>query len=213
MDLHELWKVYPELENINRKWNGIVEENVQFKQFQYGEYIKSINTQCSDLLFILKGYMKIEKTDANGKLMNLYELGPGEICHEMVSCYMKCEPLNLAGRAITDMEAVFLPMAIVDKYILDDIQFMKFMYSNLYGKFKSTVLSKEELIHESVISRLTQYLLNKDSSVIYITHQEIADDLGTAREVVSKKLKVLEKNGAIKMERNKIKIINLELQG
>lgn len=211
MELDELWRAYPELEKINEKYNGMIESNIQFKQFSYGDYIKSIQTQCSELLFIIKGYMKIEKIDASGKLMNLYELGPGELCHEMVSCYLKCEPLNLAGRAVTDMEAAFLPMHIVDQYIMSDSSFLKFMYSNLYSKFKNTVLSKEEIIHESVMNRIIQYLKNKNSSVIYITHQEIADDLGTAREVVSKRLKVLEKSGAVELERNKIKIIDLNV--
>lgn len=209
-DIEELFERYPILKLINEKHKGIMEQGILFKELMAGEYIKTGDSQCNDLLFVMQGQLKIEKVDENGRVMKMYELGPGEICHEVLSCYMRCQTLYLSGKAITDMKVAFIPMRKVNEYIIQDYDFMKFMYTNLYDKFRKVILDKEEILHESVASRLIKYLKNKNSNTIYITHQELAFELGTAREVVSRNLKVLEKEGRIRLERNRIKIVNLD---
>ncbi|MGL4736879.1 MAG: Crp/Fnr family transcriptional regulator, partial [Cellulosilyticaceae bacterium] len=83
----------------------------------------------------------------------------------------------------------------------------RFMYTNLYDKFSKVILDKEEMTHESIPDRLIKYLKKKNTPIIYTTHQEIASNLGTAREVVSRNLKKLEQDGLIQLERNKIKVL------
>lgn len=208
--LNKLLEVYPVLDRINRKADGVIGNTIRFKQLSAGEYMQSREYHCSDLLFVISGILKIEKIDENGKVMKLYELGPGEICHEVLSCYMNCEKLNLLGQAVTDMEVALVPMRVVDQYMISDLDFMKFMYVHLYDKFRKVVLDKEEIIHESMKNRLVKYLRSKHSNTIYVTHQEIAFELGTAREVVSRNLKQMEKKGMIQLERNRIRIVDLD---
>ena len=202
----ELEYLYPELNET--EYREIVKDKIHFKKMDSGEMVGSIGSGCSDFLFIVKGTMKIERVDQNGRVTKLYELGPGELCHDFLSCYMGWETLNLSAWAITDMTVAMLPSKLLQKYLLNDIGFMKKAYSKLYDKFRKIVLSKEKIIHESILNRLVCYLLDKNSENIYITHQEIAYDLSSAREVISKNLKKIEKLGLIKMERNKIKILN-----
>ncbi|MDO5521509.1 MAG: Crp/Fnr family transcriptional regulator [bacterium] len=204
-----VFELYPPLKEINQATNGRIERAIVFRRLDAGEYLSTDDHKCINLLFVIQGTLKIEKIEENGKVMKMYELGPGEICHEVLSCYMRCEPLNLTGQAMTDMEVAFLPMSVVDEVLISNPEFMKFMYISLYDKFRKVVLDKEEIIHETIKDRLVKYLKGKNSKTIYITHSEIALDLGTAREVVSRNLKEIEKSGQIKLERNKIKIIDL----
>ena len=81
------------------------------------------------------------------------------------------------------------------------------MYKDLYGKFNSVIENKEEMIHESLESRILNFLINKNSKIIYATHSQLAFEVDSVREVVSRKLKSIEKRGYIKLERGKIIIL------
>ena len=78
---------------------------------------------------------------------------------------------------------------------------------DLYSKFSGIIEKKEEMIHETLNNRLIKLLMSKDSQIIYGTHSEIAFELDTVREVVSRKLKKFEKMGFIKISRGKIEIL------
>lgn len=207
MNTELVYEIYPMLRQIDEEHQGIITNHLTIREVQAGEYIQKGCIQCSNLFLVLKGSLKIEKIDADGKVMKMYNLEPGEICHEVLSCYMSCENLNLSGQAITDMVVAFVPLSKVEKYLMNDVNFLKFIYMNLYRKFRKVVIDKEMLMHESVYDRLTKFINAKNSSVLYMTHQEIADELGTAREVISRNLKKMEREGLIELERNKIKKI------
>lgn len=80
-------------------------------------------------------------------------------------------------------------------------------WTDLYFKFKKIVENKEENIHESIESRLIKLLMSKNTKIIYTTHSQLAFELDSAREVVSRKLKRLKEEGYIEMTRGKIVII------
>jgi len=82
-----------------------------------------------------------------------------------------------------------------------------YIYEDLHKKFNSILENKEEIMHESLETRLVKLLINKNSNIIYATHGELAFEVDSAREVVSRKLKSIEKRGYIKLERGKILII------
>lgn len=208
-NIQHLFEVYPSLVSLNKKLNGSLEKEISFKKFDAGALIKTREMECSGILLVLKGTIKIEKVDEEGKQTRLYELGSGEICHESLSCFMKCQPLDLVGYALSSLEIALIPMKLISEHMIYDVDFLRFMYTNLYAKFSKVVLDKEELTHESIPDRLIKYLKKQNSPIIYTTHQEIALNLGTAREVISRNLKKMEQDGLVKLERNKIKLLNL----
>lgn len=81
------------------------------------------------------------------------------------------------------------------------------MYKDLYNKFNAVIENKERIIHESLESRLIRLLLSKNSKIIYATHGQLAFEVDSAREVVSRKLKSIEKSGYIKLQRGRIIIL------
>ena len=203
---NKLVVMYPYLQKINDRFKGELHRVVIYRKYEAGQVIKTDNTECSNILLVLEGRIKIEKLHEDGNETWIYELGPGEICHDTLACYMKCEPLNLTAYALSDLLIGLIPIKEVTKYLINDVDFLTFLYTNLYDKFRKAILDKEERIHESVYDRLTKYLKSKNTSIIYTTHQEIALELGTAREVVSRNLKIMEKKGFIELQRNKIRL-------
>lgn len=203
--LNDVYKAYPILKSIDEKNKKLVSEHLVFRTLESGQYLKV--EECPGFIFVIKGRIKVERIDSEGRQTSLYEIGRGEICHESLSCYIGCENLEIVGYALADTRVGILPKVVMQNYLLEDIGFMQYLYKNLYNKFKLIISHKESIIHESIEDRLIKYMKKNDTGVIYATHQEIALELGTSREVVSRKLKKLEEEGRVELGRGKIKII------
>lgn len=206
-DLNELYKMYPVLDKINRNNNEIISSKVIFKTVYSGEYVSSRESTCQGVLFVVKGIIKIQKINKDGEETNLYNIKQGEFCHEALSCLSNLESLNITGRGVQDSKVCIIPFEIVEKYILRNNEFLLYLYKDLYKKFNTIIENKEEIIHESLERRIIKWLINKKSNIIYGTHSEIAFEIDSVREVVSRKLKNIEKQGFIRLERGKIVIL------
>lgn len=210
-NIEDLYKSYPILDRINKKNNDIISKQAIFKTLYADEYIKSEEGSCLGILFVIKGIIKIQKINTDGDQTNLYNIKRGEFCHEALSCISNFESLNIIGKATQDSEICIIPLDILRMYIMKDNEFLMYIYEDIYKKFNTIIENKEEIIHESLEARLIKLLINKNSKIIYATHSELAFEIDSVREVVSRKLKILEKRGYIKLERGKIVIIkNLE---
>ena len=202
-----LYEIYPILSKINEKNNEIINKQAVFKTLYADEYVKSAEGTCVGILFVIKGTIKIQKINSDGEETNLYNIRQGEFCHEALSCLAHFESLNITGKAIQDSEVCIIPLDIVRLYFMKDNEFLSYIYEDLHKKFKSILENKEEIMHESLETRLVKLLINKNSNIIYATHGELAFEIDSAREVVSRKLKSIEKRGYIKLERGKIVVI------
>lgn len=205
--IEELFNIYPILKKINQENNNIIMEHGILKILYADEYISSAKEECSGVLFVIKGTIKIQKINKEGEETNLYNIKEGELCHEALTCLLKFESLNIMGEAIQDSLVCIIPLEIMKKYFLNNNEFLSYMYRDLYKKFNLIVSNKEERVHEALETRLIKLLISKKSKIIYTTHSELAFEIDSAREVVSRKLKSIEKRGYIKLERGKIQII------
>jgi len=202
-----LYEVYPILGKINHKNNEIINNQAVFKTAYADEYVKSTEGTCVGILFVIKGIIKIQRINADGEETNLYNIKQGEFCHEVLSCLSNFESLNITGKAIQDSEVCIIPLDIARLYLMKDNEFLLYIYEDLYNKFNMVIENKEERIHESLETRLVKFIINKNSNIIYGTHSELAFEIDSVREVVSRKLKSLEKRGYIRLERGKIIIV------
>ena len=100
-----------------------------------------------------------------------------------------------------------IPIEIVRNYLIKDLQFLKYMYEDLYEKFNIIIQKREDKNHNSLQTRLIKLLISKNSKIIYGTHRDLALEIDSTREVVSRHLKLIEKEGYIKIERGKIIVL------
>ncbi|WP_160691746.1 Crp/Fnr family transcriptional regulator [Clostridium sp. C2-6-12] len=205
--IEALYKNYPILNTINHKNNNIINNQAIFKTVYADEYVKATEGACVGILFVLSGTIKIQRINAEGEETNLYNIGHGEFCHEALSCISNFESLNITGKAVQDSEVCIIPLDIARSYLIKDNEFLTYIYGDLYKKFITVIENKEEIVHESLETRLLKLLINKNSKIIYTTHSELAFEIDSAREVVSRKLKSLEKRGYIELGRGKIIIV------
>jgi CRP/FNR family transcriptional regulator len=206
-DIQLLYRRYPVLDKVDKKNNGIISEQAYFKTLYADEYIETAEGTCNGILFVLEGIINIQKINPNGDQTNLYNIKEGEFCHEALSCISNFESLNITGKAIQYSEVCIIPIEIVKQYIMKDEEFLLYIYEDLHTKFNSIIENKEEMIHESLETRLVKLLISKNSKIIYTTHSELAFEVDSVREVISRNLKSIEKRGYIKLERGKIIIL------
>lgn len=206
-NLKKLYKLYPILKEINLDNKELIKDNIIFKEVLANEYLRTGEDSCSGFIFVLEGTIKIQKLNEDGAETNLYNISQGDFCHEALSCFVNCNSLNIIGKAIQDSKIALISGEIVKRYFLEDKRFLQEIYKDLYLKFRNVIENKEERVHESLEKRLIKLLISKKSSVVYITHSELAFELDSAREVISRKLKKLENQGFIKTTRGKIQIL------
>lgn len=204
--INKLYEAYSVLAQIDEENKGILGEKAIFKDLFADEYLSTNEGECIGFLFVISGSIKINKLNERGEETNLYNIERGQLCHEALSCFMNCKSLNIIGKAIQDSKICVIPFDVVNKYLLQDTLFLQYIYKDLYDKLKIIINVKEEVRHESLTNRLVKLLIDKKSRNIYITHNELAFELDSAREVVSRKLKELEKRGYLKLSRGKIQI-------
>ncbi|HLT79926.1 MAG TPA: Crp/Fnr family transcriptional regulator [Cyclobacteriaceae bacterium] len=158
---------------------------------------------------VLKGAIKVIKLDEDGREMLLYYIAPGE------SCVMSFLGTNGTSKvkAVVEEEAeiLMLPIQKVNELVRENPQWTQFMFDLYNKRFEELLSVVNAIAFQKVDVRLWDLLKTKvkmlRTNELNMTHQQIADELGTAREVVSRLLKQLERDNKIELGRNRIKIL------
>lgn len=171
-----------------------------------GDYVKVIP-------LILSGNVKVIRTDENGREILLYHIHSGESCALSISAVLNADKSKAV--AITEEPAIALlvPADKVREWIYLYKSWNKFVLSLYQQRFNELIDLFDELAFKNIdirlISKLKEKLEDRKSGIVNLTHQQLANELGTAREVVSRLLKQLEKQGYLINHRGKIEIIHL----
>jgi CRP/FNR family transcriptional regulator len=165
---------------------------------------------CHDLSLVLTGEKRIYKVSDTGREITLYVVGPGEICIMNASSILSNTdyPANVTSSTAVDM--FLLPAKSFRELIAKYEEMRTFVFSHINYSFTTALELIVEVAFRRMDERLVDYLVERSQdNKLYTTHQEIANDLGTAREVVSRLLKDFEKRGMVVLSRNQIQLINL----
>jgi len=167
------------------------------------------NEQCSHVLFLLRGEIEVYKISENGKIFQLYTIKEGESCVLNLSCVLSDNSYLAYAKAITDIECVLIPSSIFLRIFKEEENLRKYVFNLISTRLIQITAKVEGIVLESLETRLRNWLLNQKSEIIYVTHDEIANQLGSAREVVSRQLKKWENDKKVILYRGKIRLVNL----
>lgn len=177
-----------------------------------GEIIMDIDQSIDQIPLVLKGSLKISREDEEGNEILLYYLEPGHSCAtSLTSCYSG-QKSTIRAVAEDDTEYLAIPAQYSDEWIVKYKTWKNFVMNTYSERFEELLKTIDQLAFKKMDERLFKYLHDKadlhNNSVINISHQEIAYDLNTSREVISRLLKQLENMGTIKLGRNRIVILD-----
>lgn len=211
--IKEICKSYPFLKEIDTEVLNIFSDRIILNNFLIGQNVFDNKVSCIGFSFILEGRLRVYKLGDDGKEITLYRLGKGDNCFNTILCALTdTDEVSFAEVEENALIAV-LPMDLFKKYLLNNNSFLKYIFKNLYNKFENVVEGLQKVTFDSIENRIIDYfkttmINNNGSKIIYTTHEKIAADIGSSREVVSRSLKSLERRGILELGRGKIKIKN-----
>ena len=166
---------------------------------------------CAGIAFLLAGEIRVYKCGESGREITLYEIFPGETCILNASCILANN--TYPANAVTTADSTLLLVPARDfKRLLDNDSVMRtFVFSLLSQRLTEVMALVHEVAFGRLDERLADYLVEKSADgVLSATHQKIANDLGSSREVVSRLLKDFERQGRVQLARNEIRLIQLQ---
>ncbi len=181
------------------------------KNYKAGSIILSENAAIRAIPIITKGILKVMRTDEDGKEILLYYIKAGESCIMSFLGGLHNETSKVRAEVEEDAEILFLPVEKVTLFIKEHPQWLDYIFRLYHKRFEELLEVINAIAFKKVDERLLA-LLKKlteltHSRSISITHEQLANKLGTARVVVSRLLKQLEEEGAVQLGRNKITLL------
>lgn len=205
------WHAFPALKAIeDPRWQALM-ERAQAVRIPAGTTIFRAGEQCRDYLFVLDGTVRVEKVAENGREIVLYRVASGETCVLTTSCLIANEHYPAEGISESDVLAIALPAsAFHDALALSDA-FRAFVFASFGERIADLMALVEAVALRRADTRLAGRLLELagKSAVVTATHHELAAELGTAREVVSRLLKEFERQGLVELGRGRIRLSDL----
>jgi CRP/FNR family transcriptional regulator len=168
-----------------------------------------------NLLLLLRGTVRVQQLAESGREIVLYRVNAGESCVLTAACLLAFEDHSAEGIAETEVEAVAIPRAVFDTLVSQSEAFRRFVFSAYSKRITDLFLTIEEIAFRRVDLRLAQKLLERDRGdhVIRATHAQMANELGTAREVVSRQLQEFGRRGWVRSARGEITLTDVKDPG
>lgn len=160
-------------------------------------------------LLLIRGTVRVQQVSESGREIVLYRVSAGDSCALTTACLMGYEDYQAEAVAETDVEAVAIPRATFDDLIARSPDFRRFVFTAFSHRVTDLFRVIEEVAFSRVDVRLAQRLVERanDQGRVDLTHQQLAAELGTAREVVSRQLNEFQRRGWISTSRGAIDLV------
>lgn len=180
----------------------------QLRTYPKGHEVFSPRNIPDSLLFLLEGTIRVSQTSENGRDIVLYRVDAGESCVLTTACMLAEEAFNAEGLAETDISVVVLPRPAFDALVANEAAFRSFVFAAYSRRLIDLLRVVDDVAFGRIDVRLAERLLSLAGGdrEIAATHAQIASELGTAREVISRVLHDFQQRGYIAQSRGRIEV-------
>jgi CRP/FNR family transcriptional regulator, anaerobic regulatory protein len=170
---------------------------------------------CENFVIIESGQARVQLSTKAGRNVTLFRLQPGQSCALTTSCLLSESPYYAEGIAETGVKLITIPSSAFREALQASPDMMRFLLADYAGRIAEMTALVDRLTSRDLSADLAEFLLIKAdrSQTISLSHKSIANELGTAREVVSRKLKDWEKQTWVELHRGTLKVLNREALG
>lgn len=176
-----------------------------------GKHICLEGSNCSHLAFVLSGTARVYKLGESGKEITLYRVEAGECCILTLSCIVSEKRFPAFAISESELEAIVVPAATIQHWMEENRSWRRYAWNLIASRLGDVISLVEEVTFRRMDERLCFYLNQEKkfplSQKTAITHQQIAAELGTSREVISRLLKDLEQQQILQLGRGWIRLI------
>jgi len=169
--------------------------------------------QCAQLALVLEGVGRVYKLSPGGREVTLYRIHAGESCVLTASCIMSDDHFPAIAVTETDVKAILVTPRHVREWFCQDSGWQRFIFSLLSYRLSDIINVVEEVAFKRIDVRIAEQLVRSQQQqgppVLHKTHAELAADVGSSREVISRILKDFSERGLVRLTRGSIEVLNL----
>lgn len=202
---------FPELAQLEAPAKDILAKTARIAEAPVGAIGYREGTPCGAYVMRLAGKSRVYKMSTGGREILLYRVAAGETCVITTTCLLGNSDYPASTIVEEPIRDVLIPANAFHQLMIDSAVFRKFVMTNYGALISDLIVLLDEVAFHNLDARLAKVLLDAKSTNITRTHQQIADELGTAREVVSRQLKRLEQKGAVTLGRGHVEILDRKM--
>lgn len=188
-----------------------VDANATIQSFKTGDIIMRTGQYIKNTVLVISGKIKVYREDENGGEFFMYYLQPGQACAISLICATKNEKSQIMAKVVEDVELIMVPLPLMDKWMMQHRSWYEFVIDTYRSRFEEVLEVIDNIAFRAMDERL-EFYLKRHADVcgckdLKLSHQEIASELNTSREVISRLLKKMEQRGIVALHRNNIELI------
>jgi CRP/FNR family transcriptional regulator len=208
-DVAQLLPQCPTLTGLSQAEHDLVVAQAIVVTAPPGTVLFDAGHACQALPLVLSGAIRVFKRAENGREISLYRVQPGELCIVTVSCLLGGDAYPATGVAETPVTAIALPQPLFLKLTETHPPFRRAVFHLFAERLSGLMQLVEEVAFRKLDQRLAALLLAR-GPMIQGSHQQLADELGSVREIVSRLLKQFEERGWIRLARERVELLDGE---
>lgn len=179
-----------------------------------GKILAENKTLCENVYVVLDGLIRVYKLSEEGREITYYRVESGEVCLFTMGCILEHNPLDAIVLIEKESRVLAIPDYLFQQFMDSNPKFRNYIIRRLLTTITDLMMLTEEVTFHGVNQRLANFLISmsqlQSKTTINITHETISQELGTAREVVSRMLKEFERKGLLELFRGKILLKDIE---
>jgi CRP/FNR family transcriptional regulator len=206
---NDLYNAFPFISELSDNEREIMFQLCDYSEIPAETCLMNESIQCNGITLIISGAIRIFKLSDEGKEITLYRIGRGETCVLTAACLMGngFVPYPISAVTEQDTKMVVIHMEVFRNNFTNNMVFQRYIFSSMAAKFYDLLGLLQNITFKKTHERLMELLISKTaggSYPLYATHELIASELGTAREVISRLLKEFERDNLVVLGRGKI---------
>lgn len=203
------WKeLFPQFEP---KLVELLEKEAVQRSFNAGDVIMRTGQYIKSTVLVLEGRIKIYRENQDGGEFLMYYLQPGQACAVSLVCAIQSQTSEIQAVAEEDSEVLMIPVHLMDDMMNEYKTWYQFVIQTYRGRFDELLSVVDNIAFRNMDERLEfylkRYMETSGKKLLEISHQQIADDLNSSREVISRLLKKMEQRNLLKLNRNMIEML------
>jgi CRP/FNR family transcriptional regulator, anaerobic regulatory protein len=197
---------YPVLDTLHARERQLLGETVLWLSLPEGTVVFDERQTCTGFPLLVAGSIRVLKTGPTGREITLYRVEPGDSCVITSSCLLSGIDYHARGVADEPVSLALVPANVFSR-LIETTEFRRFVFGVFGQRLSSLMQLVEEVAFRKLDQRLATVLL-QHGPVLHATHQSLADELGSVREIVSRLLRDFARQGWVELEREKVSVVD-----
>lgn len=190
----------------------LVQQNAVIRLYEKGTRVYSSERECQGMLFVMQGEMRTYLLSEEGREVTLFRIYPNDLCVLSASCVISQISFDTQMSAQKDTEALMIPPNIVLLLKEKNLSVRCFLYELATKRFSDVMWAMQQILFKRLDQRLALFLMQESqrlgTDTIHMTHEQIAQQISSAREAVARMLKQFSEDGLVELKRGAIRLLD-----